>query len=78
MQPVPFGIIVSHHSLRRYDDLCPVVLLQQIAQSSCMIIVSMRDEHIVHRIKVNAQQFSITDKEIAGTRVQQDAVLFRI
>ncbi len=77
MQVPPLGIELLTDSIGRYNDLCLPVLLQEISQASCMVVMSVGDENIVNGAESYAQHFRISHKHITCSGVKQDAVFLR-
>lgn len=42
-----------------------------------MVAMAVGDKHIVHSAEINAHLPGITDKQVAGSRIEQDAVTLR-
>ena len=74
MQVTAFGIEFATDGIGRYNDLCLIVYLHQMFQSSRMVAVSVRDKHIIYGTEVDTHLLCITDKHIACTRIQQDTM----
>jgi len=77
MQMAALGKVFSAEGIWRDYDFGRPVHLHEITQTSGMVTVSVRDKHIVNCAEIYAQPFCITDKQIAGSCVEQDSMLFR-
>ena len=69
------GEKLSADGMWRDDDLGALVDAYEMLESPGMVAMSVRDKHIVHRAEVDAHLLGIADKDVAGTGVEQDAVL---
>ena len=52
-----------------------IVDADEMLQSSCMVAMPMRDEDIINSTKVYAHSLCIADEHVAGSRVEQDAMV---
>ena len=73
-----FGIKLTTQSIWRDDNLSLSITFNKILQSSCMVAVAVRDEHIIYRTEFDAHLLGITDKDITCSCVQQHAMLVRL
>ena len=71
MQVLSFRVKPAADSKGRGNNPSLLVYFSQIAQSSRMIVVSVRDKNIVYRTKVDIQKLRVIDKHIADSRVEQ-------
>ncbi len=60
----------------RDDDSRPMVDVQEVGESSCMVAMPVREKQIVNVLQVNAQGLGIAQKNVTRSCVQQDAVTF--
>ena len=75
MQIASLGKEPPADGIGRNKDLRPVVYLQQMLQTSCVVAMAMGDKDIVNGAEVDAQPLGIADKHIGGSRIEQDAIL---
>ena len=76
MQPLPAGEILPSDGILRNDDLCPMVDVQEVSETSCMVAMPVREKQIVNAPQIHAQGLGITQKNVTRSCVQQDAVTF--
>lgn len=58
-------------NLIRQDDLCSVIHLQKDRKPTYMIIMSMRNQTIIHFAQINSKLLCIAYKQIRSTSIQQ-------
>lgn len=76
MQPFSAREILPFDGILRNDDLCPMVDVQEVGESTGMVAVPVREKQIVNVLQVNAQGLGIAQKNVTRSCVQQDAVTF--
>ena len=76
MQPFSAREILPSDGILRDDDLCPMVDVQKVSETSRMVAMPVREKQIVNVLQVNAQGLGIAQKNVTRSCVQQDAVTF--
>ena len=66
---------LARKGFRRNDDARFRVEPQEMMQTTRMVRMSMRDEHVVHLAEVDAHAVGIADVEVTGSRVEQHAMV---
>jgi hypothetical protein len=75
MKIASFRIEFAANGIRRDNDLGALVDAKEMLESPSMVAMSMREKHVVQRAEVDAHLLGIADKDVAGTSVEQDAVV---
>jgi DNA-binding transcriptional LysR family regulator len=73
MHVVSHGIELPPNDFLRHDDFGPVIDVQEMAQSACVVGMAMREEQVVNRAQVDAQRLRILNEHFRRSGVEKQS-----